>query len=97
MDPRWIEISELDANASPKAQFLGYRSHSPTRPEVAFHLQFPKDSGHHNTQKENSAERLARQVNVLGGVPPLPVKMRLNVESSRGETIETKPAAILIH
>jgi hypothetical protein len=27
------------------------------------------------------------QVKVLGGVPPLPVKMRLNLESSRGEMI----------
>src|SRR5438094_6227437 len=30
-------------------------------------------------------------------VPDADVKMRLNAESFRGETIQTKPAAILIH
>jgi hypothetical protein len=57
-EARRIEISELDANASPKAQFTGYRADSATRPEVAFHLQSAKESGRWN--KENSAERLAR-------------------------------------
>jgi len=58
LDPRWIEISELDANTWAKAQFLGYRGHWQTRPEVAFHLRNPLLTAD-TEQRENSAERLA--------------------------------------
>jgi len=38
-------------------------------------------------QKGNPPSGWLERIKMLGGVPPLPVKMRSNLESSRGETI----------
>src|SRR5437763_9827102 len=59
----------------------------PTRSEVAFHLGGAK--------KKTPPSGWLSRVKVLGGVPPLPVKMRLNLEESLWKKICRKPAAMM--